>query len=142
MKISCWRRHALIVEDGSFSHKIDFVLHYWFKSYGNIAEWVDFDYWWSCIGKGLRADCEAGLFKLGNQTFNPPSPPSRHQSGARRIFFIVISPAKKTKKFTHKKSSFTVISLLSNLRLALMINDYIAELLEPYKGCLKRNKAV
>ena len=27
---------------------------YWFKSYGDFAEWVDFVYWWSCIGKGLR----------------------------------------------------------------------------------------
>ena len=24
-----------------------------FKSYGNFAEWVDFAYWWCCIGKGL-----------------------------------------------------------------------------------------
>ena len=29
------------------------------KSYG---EWVDFVYWWSCIGKGLHAACKAGLF--------------------------------------------------------------------------------
>ena len=28
-------------------------LLYWFKSYGNFAELVDFAYWWSCIGKGL-----------------------------------------------------------------------------------------
>ena len=27
--------------------------HYWFKSYGDFPEWVDFAYWWSCIGKGL-----------------------------------------------------------------------------------------
>ena len=25
-------------------------------SYGDIAEWVDFAYWWSCIGKGLRLE--------------------------------------------------------------------------------------
>ena len=24
-----------------------------FKSYGNFAEWVDFAYWWNCIGNGL-----------------------------------------------------------------------------------------
>ena len=29
-------------------------MHYWFKSYADFAEWVDFDYWWSCIRKGLR----------------------------------------------------------------------------------------
>ena len=29
-------------------------LLYWIKSYGNFADLVDFAYWWSCIGKGLR----------------------------------------------------------------------------------------
>ena len=29
-------------------------LLYWFKSYGDFAEWVDFAYWWSFIGKGLH----------------------------------------------------------------------------------------
>ena len=28
--------------------------HHWFKSDGDFADWVDFAYWWSCIGKGLR----------------------------------------------------------------------------------------
>ena len=28
-------------------------MHHWFKSYGDFAENVDFDYWWSCIRKGL-----------------------------------------------------------------------------------------
>ena len=36
-------------------------LHHWFKSYGNFAKQVDFVYWWSCIGKSLRADCKAGI---------------------------------------------------------------------------------
>ena len=62
MKLSLRRRHALMVEDGAFSHKIDNVaivgdfksrraskLHYWFKSYG---KWVDLAYWWSFIGGG------------------------------------------------------------------------------------------
>ena len=57
-----------MVKDGAFGHKIDYVpiffgdsksqraskLYYWFKSYGNFAEWVYFAYWWSCIGKGMR----------------------------------------------------------------------------------------
>ena len=29
-------------------------MQYWFQSYGNFAEWVDFAYRWSCIGKSLR----------------------------------------------------------------------------------------
>ena len=37
------------VEDGAFSHKIDYV-----TSYGDFAEWMDFAYWWSCIEEGLR----------------------------------------------------------------------------------------
>ena len=36
--------------------------HYWFKSYGDFAELVDFACWGSFIGKGLRAACKAGLF--------------------------------------------------------------------------------
>ena len=60
------RRHALMVEDGIFSHKIDYFAfflgdsksrrayksHYWFKSYGDFAEWLDFAYWWSFSGGG------------------------------------------------------------------------------------------
>ena len=67
MKISLRRRHTLTVGDGASLHKIDYVgrrgdskyqraskSHYWFKSYGNFAEWVNFVYWWRYIGKGLR----------------------------------------------------------------------------------------
>ena len=51
-----------MVEDGAFSHKIDFVKFFWEilnpegqqnrKNYGDFAEWVDFAYWWSFIGEG------------------------------------------------------------------------------------------
>ena len=34
----------------------------YFKSYSNFTEGVYFAYWWSCIAKGLRAGCDAGLF--------------------------------------------------------------------------------
>ena len=64
MKISLGRRHALMVGDGAFSHKRDYVTisksrrapksQYWFNRYGNFAEWVNFACWWRCIGKGLR----------------------------------------------------------------------------------------
>ena len=33
-----------------------------FKSYEHFTEQVDFAYWRSCIGKGLRAACVAVLF--------------------------------------------------------------------------------
>ena len=39
------------------SHKIDYMLHHWFKSYVDFAEWVDSAYWWSFIGKGTPAAC-------------------------------------------------------------------------------------
>ena len=52
-----------MVDDGAFSHKIDYVtisksqkapkLHE-FKSYDNFADWVDLAYWCSCIRKSLR----------------------------------------------------------------------------------------
>ena len=59
MKITLRRRHALTVADGAFSHKIYYVTRaskslYWFKSYGDLSELLDFAYWWSFIGKGLR----------------------------------------------------------------------------------------
>ena len=55
-----------MVGDGAFSYKIDYVAiffgdskserapksHYWFMSYGDFAEWVDFAYWWSFSGGG------------------------------------------------------------------------------------------
>ena len=64
VKISLRRRHALIVEDGAFSHKI-YKLHYWFKSYCDFAEWVDFAHWWSFSGEGsASAACVTGLFSL------------------------------------------------------------------------------
>ena len=57
--ISLRRRHAPMVGNGVFSHKIDHIafffvdsksprtskLHYWYKSYGDFAEWGDFSYW-------------------------------------------------------------------------------------------------
>ena len=67
VKIPLWRRHAQTVKNGASSHKTNCLdissemlnlgralkaLH-WFKSYGDFAEWVDFAYWWSFIGKGL-----------------------------------------------------------------------------------------
>ena len=46
---------------------------YWFTSYNGFAESVDFAYWWSCIGKGLRLEPAqqacfkySGLFFLGD----------------------------------------------------------------------------
>ena len=56
VKIYLRRRHALMVKDGAFSHKIDYVTksHYWFKSYCNFAELVGFACWWKCIGKGFH----------------------------------------------------------------------------------------
>ena len=79
-----------MVEDGAFSHKIDYVnflgdsksrraskLHYWFKSYGYFAEWVDFAYWWSFSGEGsASAACAAGLFlvKYSYCEWNNPIP--------------------------------------------------------------------
>ena len=40
------------VED-PYSQRVS-KLHYWFKSYSDFDQLVDFAYWWSCIGKGLR----------------------------------------------------------------------------------------
>ena len=43
-------------------------MHYWFTSYGNFAEWVDFAYRWSFSGEGSASTaCAAGLFLV----FNP-----------------------------------------------------------------------
>ena len=62
MKISLRRRHALTVADGAICWRAS-KSHYWFKSYGNFAEWVDFAHWCSFIGGGSSpAACAAGLF--------------------------------------------------------------------------------
>ena len=60
-KISLRRRYALMVADGAFSHKIEYVkflgqskLLHWVKSYGDFGEGRYFTWGWSCIGKGLR----------------------------------------------------------------------------------------
>ena len=56
-----------MVEDGAFKNQIDYItifkvilnleghpncISYWFKSYGDLAEWVDFAYWWIFSGGG------------------------------------------------------------------------------------------
>ena len=57
-----------MVEDGGFSHIKDYVTMFYeilnLEGHPNcitclkvtviFTEWVDFAYWWSCIGKGLR----------------------------------------------------------------------------------------
>ena len=68
------RRHTQTNGDGASSHKTDYVGQvkeilnlkgpHLFKSYDHYTEWVDFAYWWSCIGKGQSAACKAGLFIL------------------------------------------------------------------------------
>ena len=65
LKIFLQCRHTENIKNGASSHKTNYSdreckswreskLLYWFKSYGDFAECVDFAYWWSCIGKGLR----------------------------------------------------------------------------------------
>ena len=70
MKISLWRRHALTVADGAFSHKIGYVPIFQenlnleghlncitgSKVTAILLNGVDFAHWWSFIGKGLRLE--------------------------------------------------------------------------------------
>ena len=69
------RHHAQTFRDKSWSYIIyrvtgikNFVnperaskSHHWFKSYGHFTEGLDFAYWWSCIGKGLRLQLRSRL---------------------------------------------------------------------------------
>ena len=62
--------HALMVEDGAFSHEGDSKsrraskLHYGFKIYGDFAEWVDFAYGWSFSGeRSASAACTSACFR-------------------------------------------------------------------------------
>ena len=71
-----------MVEDWTFSHKIDYItifweilnpegFWYWFKSYGDFSEWVDFAYWWSFSGEGSApAAGAAGLFIILETNLN------------------------------------------------------------------------
>ena len=70
------RHQAQTVRDGSSSYKIDYVaqvlgysksqgiskLHHWFKSHDDFAEWVDFAYWWSCIGSAINKATPPSFF--------------------------------------------------------------------------------
>ena len=47
-----WLEMGLSVYDYDFESRRASKLHYWFKSYGDFAEWVDFAYWWSFSGGG------------------------------------------------------------------------------------------
>ena len=65
--VSC--DHPILQENKLFWHffrdskswRASKLLVHWFKSYGNFAEWVDFAYWWSCIGKGLPCSLHSRL---------------------------------------------------------------------------------
>ena len=70
VKISLRCRHAQTVQNGASSHKTNYIdifseilnlKGYWFKRYGYFSEWVDFAYWWSCIGKGLPCSLRSRL---------------------------------------------------------------------------------
>ena len=79
-----------MVEDGAFSHKIDYVIyflgdskswkalksHYWFKSYGISAEWVDFAYSWRFSGGGsvIIGDFLSSLLQLLKLMFEESNP--------------------------------------------------------------------
>ena len=50
---------------GDFKSRRAPKLHYWFKSYGDLAEWVDFAYWWSFTagGSAINGATSSSLFK-------------------------------------------------------------------------------
>ena len=71
-----------MVEDGVFSHRIDYVTMFWeiinLKGYPNcitgskvtaiLLNCLDFAYWWSFSGKGsANAACAAGLFRMDRE---------------------------------------------------------------------------
>ena len=67
------RRHAQTVRNGASDHKVDYVAQVkdiisveeqqnYIISSKDIMILLNFAYWWSCIGKGLPAALEAGLF--------------------------------------------------------------------------------
>ena len=84
VKISLRRRHALIVEDGAFSHKIDYITIFeeilslkvhpnCLAGWWTVGKWEDFAYWWSFSGEGCAsAACAPGLFFIF--TFSPSLP--------------------------------------------------------------------
>ena len=40
----------------TYPHSLQITqLHCWFENYGNFAEWVNFEYLWSCIVKDLQS---------------------------------------------------------------------------------------
>ena len=51
-------------------------MHYWLKSYGDFAEWVEFSYWWSFSGGGsvINRATPSGLIN-GPDLTSLPTPP-------------------------------------------------------------------
>ena len=78
VKISLWHRHALMVEDGAFSNKRDYVT---FLKMGIQIALTVLKLWRYCwmggfsIRKGMSAACEAGLFRKGGRHKGSPSQP-------------------------------------------------------------------
>ena len=77
-----------------FLQNIKIASLHWFKNYVNFAQWVNFAYLWSCIGKGLRLHLgsrfvsEIGLLSFfGKTDENDPSfaPPTVHYSEKVRV---------------------------------------------------------
>ena len=51
-------------------------MHHWIKSYGHLSEEVDFAYWLSCMGKGLRLQAvQQACFLIGLHKMAPIPPP-------------------------------------------------------------------
>ena len=116
MKISLRRRHTLMVEYGVFSPKRDNFtffsgdsksqraskLHYWFKSYGDFAEWVNFANWWRCIGKGLRLQPAQQAFFLSNGVRGFGNPIHSYQLGYELVFCLGTTLTKQSALHLHE----------------------------------------
>jgi hypothetical protein len=64
----CCKTNAVTVCWGVFYEILNLEGHpNWFKSYCTFAEWVDFAYWWNCIGKGLHLQpAQQACSKMGS----------------------------------------------------------------------------
>ena len=78
-----------MVEDGDFSHKIASKLYYLFKSYGDLAEWLELPIWGALAMEGQRS---TGLPRLVSSLFEilPPVPQTISR-GVLRTKFIYVS---------------------------------------------------
>ena len=86
---------------------------YWFKSYCNFAELVDFAYWMSCIRKGLPCSLHSRVFFLFLQSGEPSwwGPFSTGPTPCSFVLIMKIRRESRSRLVSNQQKLFKLCSL-------------------------------